>query len=697
MKFFILSSLILFVLNAKANDWAYRASDSLASIQSQEWKPITNDKNPLAREFEGYVEYRTYITSESLIDDQGIYLGKIGDADKAFLNGHKIGQTGNFPPHYSYNMDTERVYFIPSKIVRPERNELIIQVYSKFLVNKGFLPSNFKIAPIAEVDSAKYSNELLNNLSKIIIPILCLVLAAVSFPLLAPKHLWNTQLMIFLVSISSFILGICRGRLAYHYFDMLTVYKFTLVSSVFTIWLVAVLMTKNGKSFIKFLPSVAGACLITAIIVSPTLIQAASWGRVWFHISPLFLILALHGVIKSQPMGYFRLFGLAILLITNLNDNLNDLRIISTFSLLQFGLGTFIFCMIADQILGLKKSWEKYFMKEAELEIDAKLGRQAIQIAHDLRSPIETIQSGINSQKFNSDMEHPLRLALKRMHEICESLLSSNKPAHNKLNGTEVETALNEVRDELLSKYENRKLLSLNIECQHVVKDVQFELNISQLKRTFCNLVTNALEACSSNGEVKIDLKFNADGLLLQISDNGIGIPESTDHLFERGFTTKNSGNGLGLCAAKDYVEALGGSIKLESLSRGTLVKIFIPSIIQETFDTNLTADIVLIDDDQLVRFNWKRQGRLAGRTIHSFERFEEFLANEAMYARLTPIYIDSNLGNQKGEDLSRELVELGFSNITLTTGSPESSITNRRWISKIVGKSFDLAVNGQS
>jgi signal transduction histidine kinase len=697
MKFLILISLIFYAFVAHANVWEFRVSDTLATLESESWNSFPADKNPLSREFEGYAEYRTFIEDEALKDSQGIYLGKIGDADKTFLNGHQIGQTGNFPPQYSYNMDTERVYFVPDALIRPGKNELKIKIYSKFLVNKGFSPTSFRIAPIAHVDSMKYSSELLNNLSKIIIPILCLVLAAVSFPLLAPKHLWNTQVMIFLVSLSSFILGICRGRLAYHYFDMLMVYKITLISSVFTVWLVSVLMTKQCISAIRFLPSTIAAFLITTILISQNLMEAASWGRVWFHISPFFLIFALYGVLKTRPVGLFRLFGLAVLLVTNINDNLNDLRIISSTSLLQFGLGTFIFCMVADQILGLKKSWERYFMKEVQLEIDAKVGRQAIQIAHDLRSPIEAIKLGIYALRIDSEIEQGLRTGLKRMHEICESLLSQNKAIKQKHTSNEIETALDEVRNELLLKHPDRNSLAFNVEPHHFIKDIYFDLDLSNLKRTFCNLINNAVEACSINGNVKINLAFLQNGLQLQISDNGIGIPETSEQLFERGYTTKVSGNGLGLCAAKDYLESLGGSIQLERLSQGTSVTVFIPSCLPEQTVIESRPDMILIDDDPLVRFNWRRQGQHANLTVQAFGDFNEFLKSSSNYSRNTPIYIDSNLGEEKGEDLSEELVRLGFKKVVLSTGSPESSITNRRWISKIVGKSFDLAVHGQS
>lgn len=161
--------------HAFSETWEYRVSKDLDSLNSRRWEayPV---KNPIRREFEGFIEYRVSFQKSALSNSSGIYLGKIGDADKTFLNDHQIGQTGNFPPYYAYNMDTERTYYLPDHLLQEGRNELRILVYSKFLVNKGFNPYNFKIANIHEIDTIRYKDELLNNLSKIIVPILCLVL-----------------------------------------------------------------------------------------------------------------------------------------------------------------------------------------------------------------------------------------------------------------------------------------------------------------------------------------------------------------------------------------------------------------------------------------------------------------------------------------------------------------------------------------
>lgn len=642
MKALIL--ILLFCAGAHAKDWEYRTSETLAGLSAVPWIKHPVQGSVVAREFEGYIEYRTVLESSELHTSNQIYLGRIGDADKVFLNGSQIGQTGNFPPAFSYNMDSERSYFIPDTFIKNGHNELTILVYSKFLVNKGFNPKSFKLT---EAESTKYTSELTNNLSKIIIPVLCLVLATVSFPLLAPKHLWNTQVMIFVIAISSFFLGVCRGRILYHYFEMLPIYKLTLASSIFTIWIVTTFMTRTCTRLAKFVPTIIAASLMTIILIASSLKDAAALARVWFHISPLFLLFALYGTIRAKR-SYLRICGLVVLIGTNLNDNLNDLWIISTTSLLQIGLGAFIICMILDQLLTLKRSWEKYFMKEAQLEIDAAIGKQAIQIAHDLRSPLEAIKIGIGKiQSIPDEDEKSLKVGFQRINEICESLLGEHKLRNFIFTTDELTHAVKDVIEEASYKYGREIKVHL---CLAGLRDeLTFEIDSTQFKRTICNLLTNAVEANNYTGDVYVSLNSDANFIKIDIQDNGAGVPLDIDQLFERGYTTKANGNGLGLSSAKNFVESIGGMINLSRLHQGTLVSLMIPaSLMRRSNYSTSSQNIVLIDDDSLVRFNWRRQGQSANISVHTFENLNDFLCVKSRFSLDTPIYIDSNLGEEK-------------------------------------------------
>ena len=111
-------------------------------------------------------------------------------------------------------------------------------------------------------------------------------------------------------------------------------------------------------------------------------------------------------------------------------------------------------------------------------------------------------------------------------------------------------------------------------------------------------VIKNALEAVEErSAEQLVAMMESGSGPLLQIAsrqagngievivrDQGIGVPpEKLSQLFQLGQTTKQVGLGFGLFWTKDYVEGLGGSIKLESVwQQGTAVHLLLPGIIED-------------------------------------------------------------------------------------------------------------------
>ena len=109
----------------------------------------------------------------------------------------------------------------------------------------------------------------------------------------------------------------------------------------------------------------------------------------------------------------------------------------------------------------------------------------------------------------------------------------------------------------------------------------------SELEDAFRDVVTNAVEALSPQGGV---LKISSVGFVdeagrscvkIDIEDNGPGIPEeSLSRIFGLFFTTKQTGFGYGLWRTKNTVEALGGSITVDSqVGQGTSVHIKLPGV----------------------------------------------------------------------------------------------------------------------
>lgn len=85
--------------------------------------------------YNGYGFYRKKITIPSAYKGRMLYLnmGYIDDVDEVYLNGHKIGSTGSFPPDYSTAYNAERVYYIPEEYISFDALNLIaVKVFDSY-------------------------------------------------------------------------------------------------------------------------------------------------------------------------------------------------------------------------------------------------------------------------------------------------------------------------------------------------------------------------------------------------------------------------------------------------------------------------------------------------------------------------------------------------------------------------------------
>jgi signal transduction histidine kinase len=104
------------------------------------------------------------------------------------------------------------------------------------------------------------------------------------------------------------------------------------------------------------------------------------------------------------------------------------------------------------------------------------------------------------------------------------------------------------------------------------------------------NLVSNALKFTRPGGSVSVVARDKGEFLLVEISDDGIGIPpQDREKIFERFYRASNrtevnaSGTGLGLAIAREVVAKHGGKIWFDSeLGRGTTFRFVVPAAREE-------------------------------------------------------------------------------------------------------------------
>ncbi len=108
----------------------------------------------------------------------------------------------------------------------------------------------------------------------------------------------------------------------------------------------------------------------------------------------------------------------------------------------------------------------------------------------------------------------------------------------------------------------------------------------TQLVQVIRNLLDNAVKYTSAGGEVVVSAAGGEPGVLISVSDTGIGIPHGeVDRIFERFYRVDKArsrrigGTGLGLAIVKDIVDAHGGRIEVDTeLGKGSVFRVTLPA-----------------------------------------------------------------------------------------------------------------------
>lgn len=98
------------------------------------------------------------------------------------------------------------------------------------------------------------------------------------------------------------------------------------------------------------------------------------------------------------------------------------------------------------------------------------------------------------------------------------------------------------------------------------------------------NLISNAIRYSYENSSIKLDVSAANDKVILKVADSGVGIPENyLNRIFDRYFKVPGSikgGTGLGLAISREFIQAMGGSITVQSkVGGGTVFSITLNAV----------------------------------------------------------------------------------------------------------------------
>jgi PAS domain S-box-containing protein len=168
------------------------------------------------------------------------------------------------------------------------------------------------------------------------------------------------------------------------------------------------------------------------------------------------------------------------------------------------------------------------------------------------------------------------RSEVTRLDAILTQFLRAIRPGRPNIGPIRLEVALQETLTLLKQEIENRGI-TVNLDLHEPLPAVPADRE--QIKQAFFNVIKNALEALTSGGRIDITMAVRDGELEVAFQDNGPGVqPDVMGRIFEPYFTTKSTGNGLGLMIVQRILQEHGGRIQIVSQpGKGTAVILTLP------------------------------------------------------------------------------------------------------------------------
>lgn len=218
----------------------------------------------------------------------------------------------------------------------------------------------------------------------------------------------------------------------------------------------------------------------------------------------------------------------------------------------------------------------------AEMERESAWKEMAKQVAHEIKNPLTPMKLSIQqlmiahddkSPKFNSIFDKVTKTIIGQI-DILKNIASefSSFARMPRVELTKVDPK--EVIQEVVNLFSDEKI---ELETNLTSADVMVEADLDQLKRALVNMVRNSMQAGAS--KIELSLHESDKVCMIRISDDGKGISEEVvEKIFEKDFTTKTEGMGIGLSMARRFINSINGDISVEKTSSaGTTIMLRLP------------------------------------------------------------------------------------------------------------------------
>jgi PAS domain S-box-containing protein len=226
---------------------------------------------------------------------------------------------------------------------------------------------------------------------------------------------------------------------------------------------------------------------------------------------------------------------------------------------------------------------------EDEIELShrlANIGRLASGVGHEVKNPINAIVVHLELLRQKLQQVDPttrrhmdvIGSEIQRLDRVVQMLVDFTRPVELRLTDLDARKLLEDVAT-LASPDAARH--GVRIERQLPAVPLVVRADSDLLKQAFLNVVLNGVQAMPRGGTLNIRGSRHDDEVLIEVSDEGSGIPpEIRDKIYNLYFTTKKTGTGIGLAMTYKVMQLHHGSVDFDSANgSGTTFRLRLPAL----------------------------------------------------------------------------------------------------------------------
>ena len=251
-----------------------------------------------------------------------------------------------------------------------------------------------------------------------------------------------------------------------------------------------------------------------------------------------------------------------------------------------------------DEIAELSDTFN--MMSERLENLDSTKNRFISNASHELKTPLSAIKVLVETILIQDDSEFDPEMVreflndvngeVDRLNSIVGDLLTLVQMDSGELKLKLAEVSVGDIARETVRRLSPiAKEKGLELKCT-IVEDSVIEADRLRLSQVIYNLADNALKYSSVNGHVEVYIDRSETDAVIEVRDDGIGIPEKDlPYLFDRFYRVDKArsratgGTGLGLSIVRETVNMHKGDIRVESVeNEGTTFTIRLPLLEEE-------------------------------------------------------------------------------------------------------------------